>query len=76
MPGIATPELKAYMDKQLSIQLNGSRTIKGVLRGYDLFLNVVLEDAVEEKSNGEVQKIGSAVIRGNSIVFMEALEAL
>lgn len=76
MPGIATPELKAYMDKLLSVQLNGSRTIKGVLRGYDLFLNIVLDEAVEQKANGEVQKLGMAVVRGNSIVLMEALEAI
>jgi small nuclear ribonucleoprotein G len=43
----------------------------GILRGYDAFLNVVLEDALYEK---EDEYIGQIVIRGNSIVQFETLE--
>ncbi|KAK9240581.1 hypothetical protein V1525DRAFT_395386 [Lipomyces kononenkoae] len=70
----STPELKKYMDKRLFVQLNGSRKVIGVLRGYDVFLNLVLDDAVEEKAGGERIRIGTIVIRGNSVVMMEALE--
>ncbi|VVT51453.1 uncharacterized protein SAPINGB_P003101 [Magnusiomyces paraingens] len=72
----ATPEFRKYLDKKVLVQLNGSRKIKGVVRGYDLFLNVVIDEAVEEKQNGEVVKVGIAVIRGNSITSIEALERL
>ena len=41
------------MDKKLSIQLNGSRKIIGILRGYDIFLNITLTDALEVDSKGE-----------------------
>ncbi|KAK9446974.1 uncharacterized protein V1518DRAFT_422606 [Limtongia smithiae] len=70
----ATPELKKYMDKRLFVQLNGSRKVIGILRGYDVFLNLVLDDAVEEKAAGERVRIGTIVIRGNSVVMMEVLE--
>ncbi|KAK7206750.1 hypothetical protein BZA70DRAFT_274999 [Myxozyma melibiosi] len=70
----STPELKKYMDRRLFVQLNGSRKVIGVLRGYDVFLNLVLDDAVEEKDGGEKIRIGTIVIRGNSVVMMEALE--
>jgi small nuclear ribonucleoprotein G len=33
----------------------------GILRGYDVFLNLVLDEAVEEKSNGDKVKVGTAV---------------
>ncbi|KAL9599669.1 MAG: hypothetical protein Q9219_003657 [cf. Caloplaca sp. 3 TL-2023] len=66
----AQPELKKYLDKRLFVQLNGSRKVIGVLRGYDVFLNVVLDDAIEEKAGGE------KVIRGNSVVMLEALERI
>ena len=33
------PELKKFMDKQLVIKMNGGRTVAGVLRGYDVFMN-------------------------------------
>ncbi|KAF1353652.1 LSM domain-containing protein [Delphinella strobiligena] len=72
----AQPELKKYLDRRLFVQLNGSRKVIGVLRGYDVFLNIVLDDAVEEKAGGEKVRIGQVVIRGNSVVMLEALERM
>ena len=60
------------------MQLNGSRKVIGVLRGYDVcersiqklesyadslqvFLNIVLDDAVEEKDGGEKVRLGMVV---------------
>lgn len=65
-----------YMEKRLFIQLNGNRKVLGILRGYDVFLNIVLDEAVEEKANGERQRLGMVVIRGNSVVMLEALERM
>ncbi|KAK4220304.1 Like-Sm (LSM) domain containing protein [Rhypophila sp. PSN 637] len=72
----AQPELKKYLDKRLFVQLNGKRQVIGVLRGYDVFLNIVLDDAVEEKAGGEKERLGMVVIRGNSVVMLEALERI
>ena len=36
------------MDKKLSVKLNANRHVTGVLRGFDQFMNIVLENAVEE----------------------------
>ncbi|KAF5629446.1 small nuclear ribonucleoprotein [Fusarium sp. NRRL 52700] len=79
----AQPELKKatnfsmqYLDKRLFVQLNGSRKVIGILRGYDVFLNIVLDEAVEEKDGGEKERIGMVVIRGNSVVMLEALERI
>lgn len=66
------PDLAQYMNKRLSLQLNGSRKVIGTLKGFDLFLNVVLEDAVESR-NDDVTKIGTVVIRGESVVSLEAI---
>ncbi|PQE20383.1 small nuclear ribonucleo G protein [Rutstroemia sp. NJR-2017a BBW] len=41
-----------------------------------VFLNIVLDDAVEEKEGGEKVRIGMVVIRGNSVVMLEALERI
>ncbi|KAL9983609.1 hypothetical protein ACROYT_G005805 [Oculina patagonica] len=70
------PELKKYMDKRLSLKLNGGRHVTGVLRGFDPFMNLVLDEAVEEVSAQEKHQIGMVVIRGNSIVIMEALDRI
>ncbi|KAL2063428.1 hypothetical protein VTL71DRAFT_5233 [Oculimacula yallundae] len=68
--------ISQYLDKRLFVQLNGSRKVIGVLRGYDVFLNIVLDDAVEEKDGGEKVRLGMVVIRGNSVVMLEALERI
>ena len=36
-----------------------------------MFLNVVLDEAYEEKAGGEKVRIGMVVIRGNSVVMLE-----
>ncbi|KAI9485284.1 MAG: hypothetical protein EXX96DRAFT_544619 [Benjaminiella poitrasii] len=76
MAKTTTPELKKYMDKHLSLQLNGNRKVTGILRGYDPFMNIVLDETVEEISATERHNIGMVVIRGNSISIMEALERI
>ncbi|EGF80195.1 hypothetical protein BATDEDRAFT_11709 [Batrachochytrium dendrobatidis JAM81] len=63
-----------YMDRKLFVQLNGNRKVTGVLRGYDPFMNIVLEDASEELGDGEKNFLGSIVVRGNSIGVLEAIE--
>jgi len=65
------PDLKRFMDKRLQFSLNGNRKVIGTLRGYDAFLNVVLEEA-ENAADGK--NIGTIVIRGNSIIQFEGLE--
>ncbi|OJD25483.1 hypothetical protein ACJ73_03147 [Blastomyces percursus] len=67
----AQPELKKYMEKRLFVQLNGNRKVIGILRGYDVFMNIVLDEAVEEKNGGEKVRLGMVVIRGNSVVMLE-----
>merc|ERR1712179_487640 len=41
------PELKKYMDRKLSLKLNGNRGVTGILRGFDPFMNLVMDDCVE-----------------------------
>jgi small nuclear ribonucleoprotein G len=57
------------MDKHVQIQLNAKRTISGVIRGYDAFMNLVVEEAHElyGQQLQERQPIGMVVIRGNSV---------
>jgi small nuclear ribonucleoprotein G len=71
----AQPELKKYLEKRILVQLNGSRKVMGVLRGYDVYLNIVLDDAVEDLGHQKVP-IGMVVIRGNAVVMLEALDRI
>jgi small nuclear ribonucleoprotein G len=47
------------MDKLLFINIQGNRKVSGYLRGFDIFLNLVLDDAREE---GGAEKIPCGTI--------------
>ena len=43
------------------MKLNGGRHVLGVLLGFDPFMNLVLDDAVEQIKDGKENKIGRIV---------------
>lgn len=59
-----------------AVKLNANRRVEGVLRGFDQFMNIVLEETLEVVSEQDKRRIGTVVIRGNSIVTIEALERI
>jgi len=61
-----------------AVKLNGNREVMGVLRGFDQFMNLVVEDTVEKTGAGadDKQKLGMVVLRGNSVLMIECLEKL
>jgi len=64
------------MDKRLSVKVNGNRRVSGILRGFDQYMNLVLDEAIEEVSAQERLEIGMIVLRGNSVVMIEPLERI
>lgn len=50
-----------YMDKKLSLKLNGGRCVQGILRGFDPFMNVVLDESQELCKDGKKNEIGMVV---------------
>uniref|UniRef100_A0A4W3H8M5 Small nuclear ribonucleoprotein G n=1 Tax=Callorhinchus milii TaxID=7868 RepID=A0A4W3H8M5_CALMI len=56
------------------LKLNGGRHVQGILRGFDPFMNLVVDESVEMTQGGQQNVIGMVVIRGNSIIMLEALE--
>lgn len=53
------------MDKKLSLKLNGGRHVIGILRGFDPFMNLVVDETIEECKDGSKNNIGMVV----SIIF-------
>lgn len=51
------------------ISLKGGREIRGVLQGYDVHMNLVLDKA-EEEINGQAVGIGTLIIRGDNVIYI------
>ncbi|CDS41046.1 Small nuclear ribonucleoprotein G [Echinococcus granulosus] len=68
------PDLKKYLDKRVRLKLNGNREVVGVLRGFDPFMNMVLDDCQEISKSGQQINIDTVVVRGNSVNIVEVLE--
>lgn len=49
------------MDRRLFLHLQGGRQVSGVLRGYDMFLNLVVDNAFEELGGGQRKPCGMVV---------------
>jgi small nuclear ribonucleoprotein len=58
------------LDSNVIVELKGSREFRGKLVGYDIHMNLVLEEA-EELNNGEaIRSLGHVVVRGDNVVLI------
>lgn len=58
------------LEKNVLIEVRGNRIFRGILKGYDQHLNLVLAET-EELSDDEVfRKLGYIVIRGANVVYL------
>lgn len=60
----------------LVVKINSNREVIGILRGYDAFMNIVMDDAYEISKDGTQLKIDVAVIRGNSVNVVESVDRI
>lgn len=62
--------LNSGLNSSVLVRIKGGIEIRGTMASYDVHMNIVLENA-EELDNGQVKrKIGTMLLRGDSIVFI------
>nr|XP_044610669.1 small nuclear ribonucleoprotein G-like [Equus asinus] len=61
------------MNKKLSLKLSGGRHVQGILQGFDIFMNLVIDEGVEKATSRQQNNTGMGVLQKNSIM-LEALE--
>ncbi|MAG47982.1 small nuclear ribonucleoprotein [archaeon] len=65
-------ELNASRNKRVIIELKNGKQYVGKLKAFDIHINIVL-DETEEHVDGEVKrKIGTAFIRGDTIILISS----
>lgn len=69
-------DLKKYSNKRVLIKFFGGIAVKGIFKGYDQIVNVVLEDPEAVEGLGDVTLCrGPMVCRGPSIVTLELCDS-
>ncbi len=61
--------LERARGKKVIVRLKNGSDITGALQAFDLHLNIWLEGA-EETKNGTVTKLGSVLVRGDTIILI------
>ncbi len=62
--------LNAARNKRVLVELKNGAQILGMLKAFDIHINVVLDDA-EERTNGELKrKLGNVFLRGDAIILI------
>ncbi|MBS3133870.1 small nuclear ribonucleoprotein [Candidatus Woesearchaeota archaeon] len=63
-------ELNNSRNKRVIVELKNGKQYVGKLKAFDIHINIVLDDT-EEHINGELKrKIGTAFIRGDTIILL------
>jgi small nuclear ribonucleoprotein len=63
-------KLNDALENSVLVRLRGAREFRGTLQGYDIHMNLLLEDA-EELIDGEVtRQIKTVIVRGDNVVYV------
>lgn len=56
-------------EKRIIMTLKNGDEVSGVLKAFDLHLNIWVEDAIKRNKDTEI-KLGSALVRGDTIILI------
>ncbi len=62
--------LNKSRNKRVIVELKNSRQYTGMLKAFDIHINVVLDDAEERVDNELKRKLGTVFIRGDTITII------
>ncbi|MEM0441145.1 MAG: LSm family protein [Candidatus Caldarchaeum sp.] len=62
--------LSKSVGSKVLVRLRNGKVLRGLLKGYDQHMNIVLEDTDEVIDENTQNKLGTIVVRGDSIVMI------
>ena len=62
--------LNESLKSPVIVRIRGGREIRGELQGYDLHMNLVLDNAEETLNDVENRQLGTVILRGDNVVYI------
>ena len=62
--------LNDALDSNVLVRLKGQREFRGQLQGYDMHMNLVMDNTEEILADNSTKKFGTIVVRGDNIIFI------
>jgi len=62
--------LNESLNEPVIVKLKDGRTFRGELMGYDIHMNLVLDDTEYIEDGEAAQKLGTVVVRGDNVVYI------
>ncbi|MFQ5406717.1 MAG: LSM domain-containing protein [Candidatus Micrarchaeia archaeon] len=62
--------LNSALNKNVLVKLKGDVEIRGTLASFDVHMNLVVENGEELKGGELKRKIGTVLLRGDTVVFV------
>jgi len=62
--------LSKCVGEKVLVKLRNGRSLRGVLKGFDQHMNIVLEETDELVDENNSNRLGTIVVRGDSIVMI------
>jgi small nuclear ribonucleoprotein len=70
MAEAATRILEESLGKLVLLRLRGNRSLRGKLQGFDMHMNLVLEEADDISNLETIQHLGTIIVRGDNVVII------
>jgi len=70
MAEVATKILEESLGKLVLLRLRGNRSLRGRLEGFDMHMNIVLEEADDITDPDNTESLGTIIVRGDNVVII------
>jgi len=62
--------LNRSLEARVLVKLKGGRELRGKLKGFDLHMNLILDEAEEVIDKNNNKMVGTVIVRGDNVILL------